>query len=104
MERIEEEPAPVKGQVCEGKFSGNGEDTLVLDVMNIQLEVQQAVKQLRPTDKNLDIFCLEVVIVIMTVGCFLRGKYVAGKAKSNFLEVIGMDFKTKLPEFESWLR
>lgn len=74
VERMEEEPVPVKGQVWERKFSGSEEDALVLDVMNIQLEVQQAVQQVRPRDKNLDIFCLEVIIVIMKMDCFLGGK------------------------------
>lgn len=60
MERMKEEIVPVKGQVWEKKFSGNEEGALVLDVMNIQVKVKQVVKQVRPRDKDLDIFHLEM--------------------------------------------
>lgn len=51
MERMKEELVPVKGQVWERKFSGSEGDALVLDVMNIQVEVKQAVNQVDPEIK-----------------------------------------------------
>lgn len=52
-----------------GRFQGvKKKDTLVLDTLNIQVEVQQAVKQIRPRDKDLDIFNLEMIVTTMKMG------------------------------------
>lgn len=54
--------------VWERKFSGSEEDALILDMLNIQVEVQQAVQQARPGDKGLDIFTLEVIAATIKMG------------------------------------
>ena len=52
-----------------GSFQGvKKKHTLVLDTLNIQVEVQQAVKQIRPRDKDLDIFTLELLVTTMKMG------------------------------------
>ena len=42
--------------------------TLVLDTLNIHVELQQAVIQIRPRDKDLDIFYLEMIVTTMKMG------------------------------------
>lgn len=54
--------------VWERKFSGSEEDALILEMLNIQVEVQQAVQQARPGDKDLDIFTLEVIAATIKMG------------------------------------
>lgn len=51
---------PVKEQCLKRKFSERvkKKHTLVLDALNIHVEVQQNVLQIRPRDKDLDIFSL----------------------------------------------
>ena len=64
-----------KDGTCEKAMFGKGcfqgvkkKDTLVLDTLNIQVEVQQAVKQIRHRDKDLDIFNLEMIVTTMKMG------------------------------------
>ena len=52
-----------------GSFQGvKKKHTLVLDTLNIHVELQQAVIQIRPRDKDLDIFYLEMIVTTMKMG------------------------------------
>lgn len=57
-----------KGTVWERKFPGSAEDALVLDMLNIQVELQQAVKEVSPGDTDSDIFTCEIIVANMKMG------------------------------------
>ena len=60
---------PVRAVFGKGSFQGvKRKHTLVLDTLNIHVEVQRAVKQIRPRDEDLDIFTLVMIVTTMKMG------------------------------------